>query len=296
MKMRRLNRRGKITLFSLIVIIASITIGVQFHKKQLTERTAVVAAMAKENVNKTKKSHEDKNSGTSKEKGVEKHQTSEKKEKTSSKIYKKPSIPIVKPSKEKVIYLTFDDGPSNRIEDLMNTLEKYKADATFFWLEPNIKRFSKEAKDAVKRGFSIGLHGVTHDAKKIYASSNSVVNEMDTANHTLKEITGKSTRLIRTPYGSYPYMTPQYKAAVDNAGFILWDWNVDSMDWKFRNGRYINEVIQQVENLESKNITPVILLHDRAETINSLPKLLKYFKKNGYTFKKIKQNIIPIQF
>lgn len=294
--MRRLNRRGKITLFGLIVIIASITMGIQFHKKHLSERTAVSAAMAKENDNKTKKSQEKKAETSKDNKRIEKQHTSEKKEKISHKKYKKPSIPIVKPSEEKVIYLTFDDGPSNRLGDLMNILEDYKADATFFWLEPNMKRYSKEAKDAVKRGFSIGLHGVTHDAKKIYASSHSVVNEMDTANRTLKEITGKSTRLIRTPYGSYPYMTPKYKTAVDNAGFILWDWNVDSMDWKYRNSRYVNEVIQQVENLESRNVTPVILLHDRAETINSLPKLLNYFKKNGYTFKKIKQSIIPVEF
>lgn len=369
--MRKLNRRGKITLFSLILIAVSIFIGFQFHSYRVAEQTANAATVVKnkhdnnekqENSNKketnvkkekmdqvTKKNEKEmtnktgekqqnqlsknksqteqvtekksqENQGQSKQvvkkKNEEKQsqskqvvknkkqekQISAKKENTSINENKptiktkKPTVPIVKPSEEKVVYLTFDDGPSNRLVDLMNILDEYQAKATFFWLEPNIKRFSNEAKDAVKRGFSIGLHGVTHDAKKIYASSGTVVDEMTKAKNTLEKITGYKTNLIRTPYGSYPYMTPEYMKAVNDQGFILWDWNVDSMDWKYRDSRYINDVIQQVQTLVNKNTTPVILMHDRAETIESLPKLLNYLVKEGYTFKEIDQNLIPVEF
>ncbi|GIN87307.1 hypothetical protein J6TS2_36930 [Heyndrickxia sporothermodurans] len=352
--MRRLNKKGKITLFSFVLIVAAIFIGFQFYKNQTENQTAKAAAgvvknsisknvtkekevekpVKQEKVKKTigneeKTKHkaketevtkENKSSSNEQKKQISKEEEkkapakeAEKKEKQdknhstetektsnnvekSSEEMRKPSVHMVKPSEEKVVYLTFDDGPSNRVEDLMNILDEYQAKATFFWLEPNIKRFGKEATEAVKRGFSIGLHGVTHDVKKIYASSEAVVNEMTTANTTLKQITGISTRLIRTPYGSYPYMTPKYMQAVNDKGFILWDWNVDSMDWKYRDSRYVNDVIQQVESLESKNITPVILMHDKAETINSLPKLLVYLKKQGFIFKTIDESLVPVQF
>ena len=91
-------------------------------------------------------------------------------------------------------------------------------------------------------------------------------------------------------------MKPEYKTAVHNQGFILWDWNVDSRDWKYRDSRYVNDVIQQVENLVAKNIPPVILMHDRTETINHLPELLNYLKNQGYTFKKLEQENMPVQF
>lgn len=210
--------------------------------------------------------------------------------------YQKPSIPIIKPTEEKVVYLTFDDGPSNRLEDLMAILDQYKAEATFFWLEPNMKEHVDEVNDAIDRGFSIGLHGVTHDAHTFYASSQSVLNEMQTAKNTLMNLSGYDTRLIRTPYGSYPKMTHAYKQAVEENGFIMWDWNVDSLDWKYRDSRYVNDVIAQIQYLEGRNITPIVLMHEISETIDNLPKLLNYLKENGFVFKKIDQNTIPLQF
>jgi peptidoglycan/xylan/chitin deacetylase (PgdA/CDA1 family) len=53
---------------------------------------------------------------------------------------------------------------------------------------------------------------------------------MDQTRSTLKSITGLDSLLIRTPYGSAPYMTPEYKKAVADHGYLLWDWNVDSRD------------------------------------------------------------------
>ncbi|MBU5213191.1 polysaccharide deacetylase family protein [Heyndrickxia oleronia] len=347
---KKLNRRGKISLIGLVMLVSFVIIGFKIHSQQVSDPTAKAAEVVansqsqkedsveeehklvkkveksqkvnqpvkkeqekkqeKEIVN-TKTEQEKKESTTQEQKQVAKNpekekkqeeaDTSSKNETSSASVDKKnniinPTLPLVKPSEGKVVYLTFDDGPSNRMGDLMNILDQYQAEATFFWLEPNMRRFPTEVQNAIQRGFSIGLHGVTHDVKKIYVSKDTVVSEMVTANQTLEKLAGITTHLIRTPYGSHPYMKPEYKTAVHNQGFILWDWNVDSRDWKYRDSRYVNDVIQQVENLVAKNIPPVILMHDRTETINHLPELLNYLKNQGYTFKKLEQENMPVQF
>ena len=86
--------------------------------------------------------------------------------------------------------------------DILNLLDKYNAKATFFMLEPYIKNYPEIVHEMVNRGHQIALHSVTHDVKKIYASSQSVVNEMEQTLLTLEEVTGIRSYIMRVPYGS----------------------------------------------------------------------------------------------
>lgn len=186
-------------------------------------------------------------------------------------------------SEQKIIYLTFDDGPSAFTSQILETLKTYNMKATFFMLEPNMRTYQEELHAIINNGHTPALHGVTHNVSKIYRSEKTVVDEMAKAQATLMKITGTGTTLIRTPYGSAPYMKPSYKKAVKAAGFQLWDWTVDSEDWKYTNGEYVNRTINQIEHFRYKDRPIVILLHDRKSTAEYLPKLLTYLKKNGYT-------------
>ena len=140
------------------------------------------------------------------------------------------------------------------------------------------------------------MHGVTHQVKKVYASAQSVTAEMQAGRDKVKELTGFTPSLIRVPYGSKPHMKPDYKEAVKNAGFIMWDWNVDSLDWKFRDERYVDHVLEQVKKLEEKGENPIILMHDTKYTVEHLPKLLQSLLDQGYTFKILHNRIDPLQF
>lgn len=213
--------------------------------------------------------------------------------------------PKVKPEKtkdnpttaqKKVVYLTFDDGPSQVSGKIMDELNKYHAKATFFMLKPNILRFSDDVKRMVKEGHSLGLHGVTHDPKKIYRSKETVVKEMNADNEALYKVTGKNTSLIRTPYGSFPYMKPDYKQAVKEQGYRLWDWTIDSRDWFFRSPKFVASSIEQLKKMETRNQPDVILMHERKETLESLPVLLQYLQKNGFELKRIEQDMKPVTF
>ncbi|MEH7383417.1 polysaccharide deacetylase family protein [Bacillus sp. JJ1533] len=195
----------------------------------------------------------------------------------------------------RAVYLTFDDGPHKVSKDILALLDQYDAKATFFMLDNNIKQYPDAVKEMVSKGHSVGLHGVTHDKSKFYQSSKTVVGEMDQTQQTILELTGIETDLIRTPFGSSPYMTDGYKDAVDAAGYKMWDWNIDSRDWHYRDSRYVDSVIEQLNKLNRANQPIVILLHERKETLEHLPRLLDYLKDQGYEFKPLDPSMHPIQ-
>lgn len=196
----------------------------------------------------------------------------------------------------KVVYLTFDDGPHpTASQGILDLLKKYNAKATFFMLEPNMKKHPEAVQKMVEEGHTVGVHGVSHDVKKVYKSPESFVEEMNKAIHFIEEVTPVQTHLVRAPYGSSPYITPAFKQASDQENFILWDWNIDSDDWKYKNGEYVQKVIQQTKELVDKKPL-IILMHEKPTTLDHLEKLLKYYQDNGYTMEAINESMDPVQF
>jgi len=195
---------------------------------------------------------------------------------------------------KKVVYLTFDDGPSAASSSILAQLKKYNAKATFFYLEPNMEAYSNIEVQAHKEGHSIGLHGVTHDWKKVYATTTSVVEEMNRTNEELEKIIDQKSMLIRTPYGSKPYMNEKSIKNVEKAGYLIWDWDIDSRDWYYQDKRFVKDTIKQLNSL--KNRTPVILMHERQATAKQLSYLLDYLDKQGYKFKTINEYMEPVHF
>jgi peptidoglycan/xylan/chitin deacetylase (PgdA/CDA1 family) len=204
--------------------------------------------------------------------------------------------PSEEPAKapSKTIYLTFDDGPHKVSDQILLILDEFDAKATFFMLDGNMRNYPDAVKRMAADGHSLGAHGVTHDKTKIYQSPQTVIAEMDQTLNTIKEITGIDSTLIRTPYGSAPYMKEPYKKAVNDKGYQLWDWNVDSKDWYYRDKRLVDNTIAQVTDKAKKDEPLVILLHEREETLAQLPQLLDYLKKQNYEFKALGAEMTPI--
>ncbi|MFF2014619.1 polysaccharide deacetylase family protein [Paenibacillus sp. NPDC058177] len=204
-----------------------------------------------------------------------------------------PAPPKQKPG-QKIIYLTFDDGPTKATKDILDTLQNYDAQATFFMLEPKMKESPSMVKRIVTEGHSAGLHGVTHDKYKFYQSPQTSINEMTQAQQTLEKLTGVHSTIIRTPYGSVPFLTDSFRTALDKQGFTLWDWNVDSSDWS--NGQYLSTTIHQIQKQISAGIIPIVLMHDKPETAKHLPALLKFLSQNGFMTKTIGSDTQPYSF
>ncbi len=199
-------------------------------------------------------------------------------------------------SDKKVAYLTFDDGPTQNTACILDILAKYDAKATFFLLEPQMRKYPEQLTQMCRAGHALGLHGVSHNHKKLYRSLDSVLDEMNTAQAKLQELTQVKSTLIRTPYGSKPYMKPAYMEGVKAAGYIVWDWNVDSRDWYYKDARLVDTTIEQIKDLEKSNINPVILFHDRGKTAEFLPQVLEYLVNNNYKFASLDTELEPVRF
>lgn len=197
---------------------------------------------------------------------------------------------------KRAVYLTFDDGPTKYTKELLGLLDAHHMKATFFMLEPNMKNYKSEVKELVDKGHSPALHGVTHDKKQIYQSAHTVINEMLQGQKTINELTGMITTLIRTPYGSYPYMNQEYKNAVQEAGFQLWDWTVDSEDWKYHDGEFVNTVINQMNAIGDRDKPIIILLHEKETTVKYLKNLLAYLEENHFETKTLTEQLSAYHF
>lgn len=206
--------------------------------------------------------------------------------------------PIAKGKPGKTVYLSFDDGPTATTSELLIILAKYDVKATFFMLGKNMNEYPAQVKRTAKEGHALALHGMTHRKEKFYASPSAALKEMGNANEILKKITDESTTLIRPPYGSKPYFTKTFRDKVLTAGYHLWDWNVDSEDWKYKDdsGKVYTSVMNQVHKLQKTKVNPVILMHDQKATLNVLPRILETLKKEGYEFQIITPDLVPVNF
>lgn len=189
---------------------------------------------------------------------------------------------------EKLAYLTFDDGPTGDTPLILDILREKQAKATFFMLEPQMKTYSDQVKRLVAEGHYPALHSVTHDKHKLYGGApGNVAVEMEQARKTLFELTGVDSRLTRAPYGSKPYMKDEFRNELVNGGFKMWDWNIDTMDWKHQWSNpqmIVEELVSGEEAIGGGDQPLVILMHVNAGTGAVLPQIIDYLAAQGYSF------------
>lgn len=192
---------------------------------------------------------------------------------------------VLKPEKP-AVYLTFDDGPNQYLNNVLDILKAKNAKGTFFMIEPQIRQYPDAVKRLVAEGHYPALHSVTHDKNKLYDGSPlNVVNEMEQTRKTLLEVTGVDSKLARAPYGSKPFMTEPFRKALANEGMKLWDWNIDSMDWKYQRSnphQILTNIQEGLESVKNKQGPIVILMHVTKGTAEVLPQVIDYLYSKGY--------------
>ena len=186
----------------------------------------------------------------------------------------------------KVAYLTIDDGPSEYTDEIIKILNKNNVKATFFMINNNMQAYPEQVKNIVENGNTAGFHSVSHDIHKLYVSKTSAKEEFDTNQATFKKITGQTSKVIRLPFGSKPY-TPRasYNALVDS-GYKLWDWTLDTEDWRSTS----SQIMENVKKYSSGSDNVVLLMHERKQTVEILDEMIKYLKSEGFEILPIKQS------
>ena len=197
-------------------------------------------------------------------------------------VYEKnPDIPIG----DKVIYLTFDDGPSAYTNKLLDILKKYNVKATFFVTGNGSDAVIKRA---YEEGHSIGLHTYSHNYNKVYQSVDAYFNDLNKISNRVERITGQKSKLIRFPGGSSNTVSNFNKGImtklaleVEVRGYKYFDWNVGSSDTSTSDSNKIaNNVIKSLR--KGSNI---VLQHDtKYSSVKAVSKIIEYGLANGYIF------------
>lgn len=197
---------------------------------------------------------------------------------------------------EKVVYLTFDDGPSENTQKVLEILDVYDAKATFFVTGTN-EEYYYLIKKAHEAGHTIGLHTYVHEYDQIYNSSSSYFSDLKRIEDLVYSQIGSIPKYIRFPGGSSNKVSKKYchkimsklTKEVINRGYQYYDWNEDSED-----GSGELSVKQLIKNATASTDNNIILLfHDANGKENSLKALgavIQYYQKKGYVFKGIDDN------
>ena len=195
---------------------------------------------------------------------------------------------------QKIVYLTFDDGPSKNTERILKILDQYDVKATFF-VTGNQPSYNDWLKVAHEKGHTIGLHTFTHDFASVYSSTDAYYDDLRKIQDMVKDITSEEVKLVRFPGGSSNTISKQYSPTImtiltkslQDKGYQYFDWNCDSGDAS-GNNIPADTLIQNATACQSQYIN--ILMHDTAAkdtTVEALPKIIEHYKSEGYVFKAI---------
>ena len=190
------------------------------------------------------------------------------------------------------VYLTFDDGPGDHTNWLLDILKMYNVSATFFVTgngdDATIAREYRE-------GHAIGLHTLSHKYSYIYRNVDNFFDDLYAVQDRVRAITGETSMLMRFPGGSSNTVSRRYDGGkhimstltweVENRGFTYFDWNILSGDAgeTTDTGEIVARVTSALHPGEN-----VVLQHDVKDySVAAVEEIIKFGKNNGYKFEKL---------
>jgi peptidoglycan/xylan/chitin deacetylase (PgdA/CDA1 family) len=177
------------------------------------------------------------------------------------------------PVDSKVVALTFDDGPSQYTDSILEILKENDAVATFFILGNKVSMYQDVLKKAISYGNELGNHTYNHKwLTKL--TDDEIKSQIYDTNSIMEEVLNYTPVLFRPSYGS---LNKRVRQDID-LDIVLW--NIDTMDWKYKNvGKIVSRATSNVEDLD------IILLHDTYQTTkDSISKIISTLKEKGFTF------------
>ncbi len=181
---------------------------------------------------------------------------------------------------EKVIALTFDDGPNPPFtSQIIKTLQDMYATATFFVIGGKVTLYPEAAREVSASGFPVGNHTFSHNSLDRALEEN-IAKEIDGASDVMSQIMNVQTPWLRPPYGA---ISPLFRTVAEAKGYRIIRWNVDSHDWEAAS---VDEIVSNVTGWVKPD--SVILMHDgggdRANTVQALPRIIQILREQDYAF------------
>lgn len=185
-----------------------------------------------------------------------------------------------KSKNNKLVALTFDDGPAGQTAMILDILKAEGVEAAFFSIGKNAAAHPELVKRWGAEGHVVGNHSYDHGFNFDWKLSKNMVKELEQTNDTIKSLIGKTPRLFRPPYG---VTNPNLAKAVKRTGMHSIGWSLRSFDTVAKDPKELLERI--LLKLEGGDI---ILLHDSVPvTKEILTGLIKGVRQKGYTFARV---------
>lgn len=200
------------------------------------------------------------------------------------------------------VYLTFDDGPSARTEEILEVLQHYGVKATFFVVGHTDRHSTQMYCAILQQGHSLGLHSYTHDYQQIYASADACLQDIGRLDRLIFSYTGLHSRLYRFPGGSSNDfadhgLLSQVVTRLAEQGIVYFDWNVSAGDASASPPTAEQIVSNVVDGVRGKR-QAIVLLHDAAgksNTVQALPMIIEQLQAAGFQFEQITVDTPPVQ-
>lgn len=179
---------------------------------------------------------------------------------------------------EKVVALTFDDGPTDNVNMILPLLEKYHAKATFFLIGEEIEKHPDEAKKIAEEGHQIGNHTYSHN-RMVFKTLSYYKDEIENTDLLIRNAGFKGEIDVRPPNGKKLIGFPYY----------LNKHNRDTITWNLEPDSFYNSASDKV-NYVKENVTPgsIILIHpmyDKTDKVlKTIEGILQELSNDGYTF------------
>lgn len=203
---------------------------------------------------------------------------------------------------DKVIYLTFDDGPSAYTQRLLDILDRYNVKATFFVTGANSAYYNMIG-EAYRRGHTIAIHTYKHVYSDIYSSVDNYLADFNKIKDIVVAQTGEEPWLFRFPGGTSNTVSRKYCSGIMttlahemlNRGYVYCDWNVSSGD---ASGSPTEQsVINNVINGISGKKIAIVLQHDiKSCSVDAVDNIIEWGINNGYVFKAMEKDTPVVQF
>lgn len=199
-----------------------------------------------------------------------------------------------KENNKKVVYLTFDDGPSSEVTpEILKILNDNEIKATFFV----IGKMAEEHKDLLKlefkSGHAIGNHTYSHNIGQIYRNIEFFKADVAKCDETIKNILGEDYKsdLFRFPGGSFERYKDPLKQYIKEMDKKYYDWNCLNGDAEGQ-GFTKEKLIERFKETFGGENKIIILMHDtygKKSTAEALPYIIKYLRESGYIFETLEE-------
>lgn len=191
------------------------------------------------------------------------------------------------PTKQKLIALTFDDGPNvTYTPEVLNVLKKYHAKATFFLIGEHILEHPNLVQKEVDQGHEIENHTYQHiQIKKM--SNQAFLEDVNRADRLIRKYQHSPIHLFRPPGGALnkPIIKDLRK---EDYEIVLWSWHQDTEDWKRPGAKKI--ALHVIKNAHNGDI---VIMHDsggnRSQTVKALKIIIPTLQEKGYKFVTVKE-------